>query len=165
MDPHLRENFIERVFIYHRWQQYLQQGMGAAQLVEFHTRHKFTVLAHHESSYRELGRLVAEAGSVDLADLLPQYLALLMTALKQRATTGSHTNVLQHMMGFIKEQMNPADKQELLEVIEEYRLGRLPLIVPITLFKHFLRLHPNDYIAEQYYLNPHPRELMLRNHI
>jgi uncharacterized protein YbgA (DUF1722 family)/uncharacterized protein YbbK (DUF523 family) len=165
MDPQLRENFIERVFIYQRWQQYIKEGMTPALLVEFHTRHKFTVLAHDEPAYRELGRLVAEAGSGDLESLCEEYLTLLMQALKKLATPRSHINVLQHIMGFIKDGMDAADKQELLEVIEEYRLGRLPLIVPITLLKHFLRLHPNEYIEGQYYLNPHPRELMLRNHI
>jgi len=165
MDPRLRENFVERVFIYHRWQQYLQAGMSPARLVEFHTRHKFTVLAHDEPAYRELGRMVAEAGSGDLDAVCRRYMGLLMQALKKLATPRSHTNVLQHILGFIKQDLSAADKQELLEVIDEYRLGRLPLIVPITLLKHFLRLHPNEYIESQYYLNPHPRELMLRNHI
>lgn len=165
MDPRLRENFIERVFIYHRWQQYRESGMSAARLVEFHSRHKFSVLAHDEPVYRELGRLVAEAGNGDLDLLCSEYIRLLMQALKKLATAGSHSNVLQHIMGFLKQQMNARDKQELLEVLEEYRQGRLPLIVPITLLKHYLRLYPNDYIESQYYLNPHPRELMLRNHI
>ncbi|MBD3669838.1 MAG: DUF1722 domain-containing protein [Gammaproteobacteria bacterium] len=164
MDSRLRENFIERVFIYHRWQQYMQ-GMTSAKLVEFHTRHKFTVLAHDEPAYRELGRLVSEAGSANLSELCERYIELLMQALKRLTTPRTHANVLQHMMGFIKEGMSREDKQELLEVIEEYRLGRIPLIVPITLLKHYLRLHPNDYIESQYYMNPHPRELMLRNHI
>jgi uncharacterized protein YbgA (DUF1722 family)/uncharacterized protein YbbK (DUF523 family) len=165
MDPRLRENFIERVFIYHRWQQTLKAGMSPASLVAFHRRHKFIVLAHDEPAYRQLGRLVADAGSRELEVLCGDYITLLMQALKRLATPRSHTNVLQHMMGFLKEGMSVEDKQELLEVIEEYRLERLPLIVPITLLKHYLRRHPNDYIESQYYLNPHPRELMLRNHV
>lgn len=165
MDPRLRENFIERIFIYHRWQQYMEQGMTPARLVEFHTRHKFIVLAHHEPAYRELGRLVAEAGSADLEALCEQYIEQLMRALQKLSTPRSHTNVLQHILGFIKDGLSGADKEELLEVFEEYRLGRVPLIVPLTLLKHYLRLHPNEYILSQYYLNPHPKELMLRNHI
>lgn len=165
MDPHLRENFIERVFIYHRWQQYQQQGLTPAHLVDFHSRHKFIVLAHDEPVYRELGRLVADAGKGDLASTAKQYLALLMQALKTLATNKTHTNVLQHIMGFFKENMSADDKQELLEVIDGYRRGQLPLIVPITLIKHYLRLHPNDYISSQYYLDPHPGELQLRNQV
>lgn len=165
MDPHLRENFIERVFIYHRWQQYRQQGLTSASLVDFHSRHKFIVLAHDEPVYRELGRLVAEAGKGDLSETADEYLGLLMRALKKPATNKTHTNVLQHIMGFFKENMSAADKQELLEVIDEYRRGQLPLIVPITLIRHYLRLHPNDYIWSQYYLEPHPRELQLRNKV
>ena len=165
MDPHLRENFIERVFIYHRWQQYQQQGLTPASLVDFHTRHKFIIQAHDETVYRQLGRLVADAGKADLLNTAEQYIVLMMQALKKLATNKTHTNVLQHIMGFIKEDMSAEDKQELLAVIDEYRRQQLPLVVPITLIKHFLRLYPNDYIAAQYYLEPHPKEFMLRNHI
>jgi uncharacterized protein YbgA (DUF1722 family)/uncharacterized protein YbbK (DUF523 family) len=165
MDPHLRENFIERLFIYHRWRQYAAQGWTPSRLVEFHTRHKFIILAHYEPVYRELGRLVAEAGKGDAATLAQEYLDMMMPALKKLATTKSHTNVLQHIIGFFKEQLSSEDKQEFLEVLEDYRQGQLPLIVPITLIKHYLRLYSNDYIREQYYLNPHPKELQLRNKI
>jgi len=165
MDPHLRENFIERVFIYHRWQQYQLTGLTASSLVEFHTQHKFIIQAHDETVYRKLGRLVADAGKNHLADTAEEYLTLLMQALKKLATNKTHTNVLQHIMGFLKESMSADDKKELLEAIEDYRLEKLPLIVPITLIKHYLRQHPNEYISSQYYLQPHPKELMLRNTI
>jgi uncharacterized protein YbgA (DUF1722 family)/uncharacterized protein YbbK (DUF523 family) len=165
MDPHLRENFIERVFVYHRWQQYLAEGFTPGSLVDFHTCHKYVVLAHHEPSYQQLGQLVAAAGSRDLQETLESYLAILMQALRKIATNRKHTNVLQHIMGYFKTQLGKGDKEELLDVIEEYRCERLPLIVPITLIKHWLRIYPNEYIASQYYLNPHPRELMLRNQI
>ena len=165
MDPRLRENFIERVFIYARWQHYYSKGMTPANLVEFHTRHKFNVLAHDEPAYRELGRIVADAGSGDIHERAEAYVNLLMAALKKVATTKLHANVLMHIMGFIKNRLDSGDKQELLELIEEYRLQRVPLIVPITLIKHYLRLYPDEYINQQYYLNPHPKELMLRNHI
>lgn len=165
MDPHLRENFIERVFIYHRWQHYQQLGLTPASLVDFHTRHKFIIQAHDETMYRQLGRLVADAGKGALPGIAEQYITLMMQALKKLATNKTHTNVLQHIMGFIKEDMSAEDKQELLGVIDEYRRQQLPLVVPVTLIKHFLRLYPNDYIAAQYYLQPHPKEFMLRNHI
>ncbi len=165
MDPHLRENFVERVYIYSRWQTYQTSGMTAAALVDFHTRHKFIIQAHDEVAYRELGRLVSAAGKGNIQDTAENYLQGLMTALKRMATTRTHTNVLMHIMGFLKQHLDSHDKQELLDLIDAYRLGKLPLIVPVTLLKHFLRLYPDDYINEQFYLNPHPRELMLRNHI
>ena len=165
MDPHLRENFVERVFIYSRWQMYQARGMTAASLVEFHTRHKFIIQAHDEVAYRELGRLVSAAGSGDIQQTAQVYLLGLMSALQRLATTKTHTNVLMHIMGFLKSHLSSHDKQELLELIDEYRLGRLPLIVPVTLLKHYLRIYPDEYINQQFYLNPHPRELMLRNHI
>ena len=165
MDPHLRENFVERVFVYHRWQQLNAQRLSAKALVEFHTRHKFIVLAHDEKRYRELGRLVAMAGRGGMADLGRQYIQLLMQALKKPATRTRHANVLQHLSGFLKQNLDAADKRELLELIDSYRRGRVPLVVPITLLRHYLRRHPQPYLSEQYYLAPHPDELMLRNQI
>ena len=159
MNPRLRENFIERVFIYNRWQHLLRNGLTAAGLVEFHTRHKFNVLAHDEPAYRELGRQVADAGKGNIGERAAPYVTTLMTALKKIATPKMH------IMGFVKQHLGSDDKQELLELIDAYRMQQVPLIVPITLFKHYLRRYPDPYIEQQYYLNPHPKELMLRNHI
>ncbi|MEJ2389900.1 MAG: DUF523 and DUF1722 domain-containing protein [Gammaproteobacteria bacterium] len=163
MDPVLRENFIERVFVYHRWQQFKHTGITAAGLVQFHTEHKFTLLAHDETVYRELGRLIADAGKANLEQLALDYIRRLMQALCKPATRKTHTNVLMHIMGYVKEGMTSEDKQELLDILEKYRLGQVPLIVPITLLKHYLRRYPDEYIQQQVYLNPHPEELMLRN--
>lgn len=162
MDPVLRENFIERVFIYYRWQQ-MQNDLTPGKLVEFHARHKFNVLAHDEVSYRRLGRLVADAGSEKFSHVCQSYLDILMSALKKPASKKQHTNVLMHVMGYIKSHLDSDDKKELLEILEAYRLGQLPLIVPITLLKHYLRRFPQPYIEQQYYMNPYPEELMLRN--
>jgi uncharacterized protein YbgA (DUF1722 family)/uncharacterized protein YbbK (DUF523 family) len=163
MDPVLRENFIERVFVYHRWQSLCRPGLTPASLVDFHTNHKFSILAHDEATYRALGKLVADAGSADLREPEKRYGALLMMAMKKRATRKLHSNVLMHIMGYLKEKIDSGDKAELLEVIDRYRQGLIPLIVPITLLKHHLRRFPEPYIARQYYLQPHPEELMLRN--
>jgi len=165
MDPVLRENFVERVFVYHRWQQLTAERLTAKGLVEFHTRHKFIVLAHDEKRYRELGRLVATAGRSGMAELGRSYIQLLMQALKKPATRTRHANVLQHLFGFFKQHLDAADKRELLAVIDNYRRGQVPLVVPITLIRHYLRRFPDAYVSEQYYLAPHPDELMLRNQV
>ncbi len=163
MDPVLCENFIERVFVYYRWQQMLQTGLTPQALVNFHARHKFNLLAHDEQAYRRLGRLVADTGKEKLHSLATSYVDTLMQALRKPATRKRHTNVLMHVMGYLKNYIDGDDKQELLEVLENYRLGRVPLIVPITLLKHHLRKYPQPYIDQQYYMNPYPEELMLRN--
>ena len=163
MDPVLRENFIERVFIYYRWQQLISSGLTANKLIEFHTQHKFNLLAHDETTYRQLGRMVAELNKDNLQAVANNYLDLLMTGLKKPATRKRHTNVLMHVMGFFKNQLSGDDKQEMLELLEAYRIGQLPLIVPITMLKHHLRRFPHPYIEQQYYMSPYPEELMLRN--
>lgn len=164
-DPVLRENFIERVFTYERWQRLREAGLNAAAIVDFHTRHKLLIMSHSQQAYRELGREVAACGDEEPDRFGKRYIARLMTTLRVRATRKNHTNVLKHVQGFLKDRIDPEDKQELSEIIERYRTGQVPLVVPITLLNHHFRRHPNDYLQRQWYLNPHPPEMMLRNMI
>lgn len=163
MDPVLRENFIERVFVYHRWQQLMRDALTPELLVEFHTRHKLIVLAHDERAYRALGRDVAAAGHGKIAERGAHYIRQLMQSLKKPATRARHANVLQHAFGFLKRNLDRGDKSEMLGLIERYRRGQVPLIVPITLMRHYLRRSPQPYLEQQYYLAQHPDELLLRN--
>ena len=163
MDSGLRTNFIGRVFTRHRWQQTTAGGLTPAKLVDFHTQHKFFVLAHNEAVYRKLGQLVAQAGAGEIDTLGQRYFDLLMQGLRTLATPAKHTNALLHIMGFFKARLDTADKAELLGLIEQHRLGLVPLIVPITLINHYLRKYGSPYIERQVYLEPHPRELALLN--
>jgi uncharacterized protein YbgA (DUF1722 family)/uncharacterized protein YbbK (DUF523 family) len=162
-DPVLRENFIERVFTYKRWQTVAVEGLSAARIVDFHARHKLLLMAHGQSAYRALGRQVAGCGREDPKCFGRRYIGELMTALRTRASRSNHTNVLKHVQGFLKDRIEAEDKQELNQVIESYRIGQVPLVVPITLLNHHFRRHPDEYMLQQVYLNPHPPELMLRN--
>lgn len=164
-DPSLRENFIERIFVRHRWRQLRRRGGGRGELVKFHTAHKLLVRSHNEAAYRRLGRLVAAAGTMPEEELLGQYEAELFAALRFRANPKRHANVLYHAIGYLKRLISSEEKQELVETIEDYRLGLVPLIVPITLLRHHVRVHHVPYLAEQLYLEPHPKELMLRNRV
>ncbi len=164
-DTPIRENFVERVFAYHRWKTFLAGRPRAKDWVAYHTRQKLVLLAHDEQIYRRMGRLVARAGSGHLPGLLETYGELLMTALKVRATHRKHANVLYHLAGYLKDVLDPDDRAELLECIENYRKRLVPLVVPITLLLHHFRKHPVDWVAEQTYLNPYPSELLLRNHV
>jgi uncharacterized protein YbgA (DUF1722 family)/uncharacterized protein YbbK (DUF523 family) len=164
-DPALRENFIERVFAAARWQALVEQRPRARDLVAFHAAHKFAVLAHSPRHYAVLGRHVAAAGPALTAATRDEYGRLLMEALAVRATRARHVNVLQHLAGFFKRQLGPDERGELAEVIEEYRRGLVPLVVPITLIRHHVRRFRASYLADQVYLRPHPKELMLRNHV
>ncbi|MFW5837664.1 MAG: YbgA family protein [Desulfovibrionaceae bacterium] len=162
-DPRLRENFIERIFVMKRWRDMLEKGFSRGALVSFHTRHKLLLLAHSPERYRNLGRLTAQ-GPKDLDELRDAYLAELSAAMGLLPTVKKHVNVLQHMMGHLKKLISPDEKQELLEVIESFRRGLVPLIVPVTLLSHHVRKHGVEYLAGQHYLTPHPLELKLRNH-
>jgi len=161
-DPDLRENFIERVYAFRRWQELEQSGVTAARLVDFHARHKLALMAHDVEAYRALGRLVARAERRVARTLAHDYLGHFMQAFSKRATPARHTNVLMHLMGYLKQQVDAADKVELLEVIERYRKGELPRVAPLTLLKHHFRRHPHPYVARQTYLEPYPGELILR---
>ena len=165
-DMPLRENFIERVFNYYRWTKMLEQEPTPGGLVKFHTALKLTLMAHSRKHYTEMGRLVARAGTEPWDKLTSSYGALLMEGLGVMGTRGKHVNVLQHLMGYLKNHLSSEDKQELLGLIADYHQGLLPPIVPITLLKHHLNRYPvPDWVHQQVYLNPYPKELMLRNHV
>jgi len=163
-DPKLRESFIESIFTLKRWREVAQGKKTLGTLVVFHTQHKLLALSHSEKHFRAMGKLVAEGKKLPLNDLYAQYETLLMEALKLKTTLKKNVNVLQHMMGYFKEQLSKDEKQELLEILDEYRKGYIPLIVPVTLINHYVRKYKQDYLREQVYLNPHPIALQLRNH-
>ncbi|NIS75163.1 MAG: DUF1722 domain-containing protein [Deltaproteobacteria bacterium] len=164
-DPRIRENFIERIFTLMRWREAVSKKMSRGTLVEFHTRHKLLLLSHSHKHYRTMGKLVARAKEVPLAELYSKYQQLLMDAMKLMTTNRKNANVLQHIMGYFKKVLTKDEKQELLEIIQLYRDGTYPLIVPITLVNHYVRKYDEAYLKIQYYLNPHPLELQLRNHV
>ncbi|MBN2034145.1 MAG: DUF523 and DUF1722 domain-containing protein [Deltaproteobacteria bacterium] len=164
-DPKLRENFIESLFVLKRWRKVRKERMSASNLVAFHTEHKLLILAHSPKHQTMTGKLVAAAKTIPPAELYDQYEKLLLEALRLKTTLKKHTNVIQHMMGYFKEQLSRDEKQELLEVIDTYRSGYVPLIVPLTLINHYVRKYKEPYLARQVYLNPHPVALQLRNHV
>ena len=164
-DAGLRENFIERVFVFSRWRALAESGWKMRDLVDFHSRHKYLVMAHSPVHLRTLGRLVAAGKGMKRGELLDAYQENLMAGLKLMATVKKNTSVLQHILGYFKKHLSADEKQEVLEVIEEYHRELVPLVVPVTLLRHFVRKYDEPYLREQYYLHPHPAELMLRNHV
>jgi uncharacterized protein YbgA (DUF1722 family)/uncharacterized protein YbbK (DUF523 family) len=164
-DAHLRENFIQRVFIYSRWKIMCEKGVTISGLQEFHANHKYVLMSHDQLKLRELGALLAGNNDMDLNDLASKYLDKLMIALKSIATRKNHTNTLKHIQGYLKKNLDTDDKMELNEVIKDYNNALLPLIVPITLLRHHFRRNPSEYITQSFYMSPHPGELMLLNNI
>lgn len=164
-DPGLRENFIERIFALKRWRETLSAKNFKKSLIDFHTKHKLLILAHSTKHYQMMGKLVAAQKNAFAKDIQKQYQDLLLEALKIKATPAKHVNVLHHMMGYFKEQLSADEKKELLDLIHAYREGYIPLIVPVALISHYVRKYDEPYLKEQLYLNPHPTELQLRNHV
>ena len=164
-DAVLRENFITRVYAYHNWQQLNKQGISHHTIIEFHASYKYCLMARSPTHYVELGRLLADAGKHDVDELAKRYFSLLMEKLSILATRKTHTNVLMHLQGYLKKVLSAKEKQELGNIIDQYRTNLVPLIVPITLLKHHFNNHPDPYIAKQAYLQPYPDDLSLRNAI
>ncbi len=164
-DPHLRENFVERVFAYRRLRSFFSARWTLGGLVQFHTAHKLVLMAHSPKAYSELGRFVANAKRLARDQVRGDYELAFMAALKKLATRARHTNVLHHMLGYLREHLDATARAELATLIDDYRRGFVPLIVPITLFRHYVREFGIAYLRGQVYLEPHPKELMLRNHV
>jgi len=164
-DPRLREGWVERVFVYARLKALFAGRWTVGDLVRFHTAHKLQLLAHSPEDYRRLGPLVASAKSRPRSEVAAEYARGLMAGFRLLATTRKNTNVLQHAAGHLKRVLDAESRTELASVIEDYRLGLVPLVVPVTLLRHHVRRHGVDYLAGQTFLDPHPKELMLRNHV
>lgn len=162
-DPVLLENFVVRVRAYGEWQRLLAEGFTRGAIVAFHSRYKYLLLAHDPAGYRTLGRLVAELGKEDPETFAAHYFPAFMAALRRRATRGTHANVLQHLAGYLRRVLPAEERQELQELITQYREGVVPLVAPLVLLRHHLRRHPDPYLAQQVYLEPHPPRLGLRN--
>lgn len=164
-DPGLRENFIVRVFAYHRVQQVFTGRYNRGEVVAFHSREKYMLMAHSPKHYKSLGQLVAQVKDFSPTEFRQEYVSGFMTALGQRSTIRKNINVLQHLLGYLKSLVGTAEKQDILRVIESYRTGQVPLIVPMTLLNHHLTVHEVTYLLDQSYLQPAPAELALRNHV
>ena len=164
-DPRLRENFIERIFALKRWRSLLAEPPTIGRLVTFHTKEKLTLLAHSPQHYRQMGKLVAAGKQMAPGHLYKTYEKLFMAALLLKATPAKHINVLQHIMGYFKNLLAADEKNELIEILEHYRHGDVPLIVPVVLANHYVRKYAQVYLSGQTYLNPHPIALRLRNYI
>ena len=155
-DPRLRENFVSSVFSYKRWLDLGTTRPTRATLMRFHARHKFLLMAHSQAGVRTLGNLVADGTA---------YFTAFCEIMRRTPTRRNHTNVLQHLSGYFSKQLDNNDRAELAELIESYRRGLIPLIVPVTLIRHYVRKYVVSYLDDQVYLNPHPGELMLLNEL
>ncbi|WP_339868589.1 DUF523 and DUF1722 domain-containing protein [Pseudohongiella nitratireducens] len=164
-DSVLRENFIQRVYVYDRWKHMVASGLTLKKLLDFHARHKLILLSHCQKTYRDLGPKLAKVNKAEVDAFAADYVYDLMKALKKPASRGDHVNVLQHVQGYLKNDLTPEDKAELTELIARYQDGTVPLIVPITLLNHYFRKFPDEYIANSWYMHPYPAEMALQNAI
>lgn len=164
-DPKLRDNFIERIFVLKRWREVVDRNKTLQKVVDFHTGHKLLILSKSPKFCQKMGQLVSRARDLPLKELYPKYQALLMKSLSVKTSLKKNADVLQHMTGYFKKQFSCDEEQELAERIHSYRKGHIPLIVPLILIKHFARKYDQPYLEQQVYLNPHPLELRMRNHV
>ena len=164
-DAPLRENFIEKVFCYKRWQDFLNSAPDYKKLIDFHARHKLQLMAHSPKHLSQMGKLVAAGKKVPKQELLDNYQASLLEAMDLKATVKKNVNVLYHIMGYFKKLISADEKAEMIRLIENYHGQTVPLVVPLTLVNHFIRKYDIGYLENQHYLEPHPAELMLRNHV
>jgi uncharacterized protein YbgA (DUF1722 family) len=164
-DVDLRDNFITRVYVYARWKALVADGLSKSGLIEFHAGHKYLVMSHSTMVYKQLGQMLADLSQVSLAEIADSYIARLMQALSKPATRKRHTNVLQHLLGYLKKDLDSARRADLNETIDAYRRGEFPLVVPIRLLQHHFSVHRHPYIEKQVYLKPHPQALLLRNNL
>jgi uncharacterized protein YbgA (DUF1722 family)/uncharacterized protein YbbK (DUF523 family) len=162
-DPGLRESFVTRAYTYHDWKRLVAEGLTAGALVNFYSRYKYLAMAHHVPGYQRLGRMLADAGKQDIKELSRNFITTLMDTLSHRATRRSHSNVLYHLSGYLKKKVSSEERQRLRALIDRYRQGEIPLVVPVTMLQHHFANQPDAYIHSQVFMAPYPDELQLRN--
>ncbi len=162
-DADLCENFILRVYAWHEWHTDVLPSLTAHRLLRFWSSYKYLVLAHDEKTYRQIGPLLGNLAVENLPALAADFFALLMHALDKPSTRASNTNALQHLRGFIKNATDETEKNTLNVLIDQYKAGVVPLIVPLSMLRHLLTRYPDAYANEQRFLNPYPDTLGLRN--
>lgn len=164
-DTRLRENFFERAFAYDRLRNFFAGKWTAGSLVRFHTCEKLLLMSHSPKAYSELGRLVATAKTMDRQEFAADYQRIFMDALQSKASVGRQVNTLQHIAGYFSKSIERGEKAEITTLLDDFRQGLVPLAVPMALMRHHVRRLKIDYIENQSYLNPHPKELSLRSHM
>ncbi|MDC0336509.1 DUF1722 domain-containing protein [Pseudodesulfovibrio sp.] len=163
-NPIIRENFIRRVFVYKRWRALLDKGMQIGRLVDFHTRHKMLIRGHDLKGYRQLGKLLGESSIFNTDEIFDTYGEMLFKSLSLTATPRKNADVLMHAMGYFKKDIDGSDKSDLLNMINAYKSGKTPLLVPMTIINHYARKLGKAYLQQQYFLNPNPAELKMLYH-
>ena len=164
-DAELRDNFVTRVYVYARWKALIESGLSKATLLGFHAGHKYLVMSHSTVMYRQLGQMLSDLTRASLVEIADSYIAVLMQTLSKPATRKRHTNVMQHLLGYLKNSLDSAHRSDMNQTIDAYRRGEFPLVVPIRLLQHHFSIHPHPYIEKQVYLNPHPQALLLMNNL
>lgn len=164
-DAGLLENFVERVFAYDDWLSMEEAGLTRQGLIDFHTRHKFQLLAHCQRTYRALGPLLADFSAAPLETIAQRYIQAFMPALTGPVSPGAHANAMLHLLGYFRDRLDAAERGALVEQVEAYMRGEVPLVVPMTLLRLAQRRFPSDYVAAQHYLRPYPDHLGLRNRL
>lgn len=162
-DPRLRENFILRVFAHHYFRYEVLANMNPHALLQFHSRYKYITLAHNQEGYRRLGKMLSNAGNEDIHTLAQRYFYDFMHILAKPASRKNHANTLLHLLGYLKRDISGKARQDLANVIENYRKGAVNLATPLTMIRHYLNQFGSDYVRSQRYLEPYPSELGLPN--
>ena len=152
----IRENFLQRVRIFHRWKALEKTELSRKNLTEFHNQHKLIVMSHDQDECRKLGRLLTANRKVNIGNIAQEYVELLMRVLKKIATRENHVKVLQHLLSYLNTVLSKEDKVELSDTIDGYLNEELPLIAPITLLKHHFRKNPDPYVEQSFYMSPYP---------
>lgn len=162
-DPALRENFLLRVFAHHEFRHTVLADLSMKALIDYHSRYKYVVMAHSQSAYKALGRLLSGQEDCTIEVLSERYFSQFMTALSKPAKRKDHCNVLMHLVGYLKREVDSEVRRDILEVVEQYRRGEVNLTTPTTLLYHYLKLYGSEYVKEQRYFAPYPQSLGIRN--
>lgn len=155
----IREHFLTKLFTIAQFRQ-VKNNPSIKAMIAFHAANKFLMMAYHQEAMRELGRRVAKAQVKQMEKFLEDYQGGLNRVFSKMARATSHINVLMHAMGHFSDQLNNREKKYFLDVLEDYRAGRVPLSQAIGIMQSWIVRFDASYLAQQTYFQPYPMELV-----
>ncbi len=158
----LKEKFIKQVFAHFRLRNITK---NVASIQDFHKKYKYILMEHSQRELKALGNLAANHDQLEDEEVYELYQSLFLNTISNQPTTGNRINTFQHIFGYLKRELNTADKLRVLNTFDDYKQGHCNYLVPLRILDYLIRQNNVQYLMDHFYFTPYPKELNLAKSI
>jgi uncharacterized protein YbgA (DUF1722 family)/uncharacterized protein YbbK (DUF523 family) len=155
----IREHFLTKLFMLADFRE-VKTSQAMKELVKFHSQNKLLLMAYDQEKMRVLGRIVANTDKKPISELFQEYENILLEAFLKPAKYTANINVLMHGMGYFSKEITSNEKAFILDSLERYKAGRIPLSVPLNILRSLIVRFQQDYLMPQTFFEPYPEGLV-----